>query len=587
MILGGAQGVLLLSLVGRMYSLQILQKDHYQTLSDKNRIHSFLVIPDRGLILDHKGAIIADNHNTYYGQFERDLVKDIPDLIQRLTDILKLTDDEIHFIKRQMRSKSRVEPIIIRDNICWDDVAKLEINMFNLPGVAIEKIRSRYYPYAEELSHVIGFVGATNEKEKASSQEPLMSAPGFRLGKTGLEKTFEDKLRGKAGMKQVEVNAVRKVVRTLTTISSTPGEKLDLNIDINLQRRVYEIMRPIESGACIVMDIDTGAIKAFVSFPGFNANAFVNQISRKDWRELSQSVYRPLINKAISGLYAPGSTFKMITGLAALEAGVVNPKDTYHCPGHFDYHGIRFHCWNWKQGGHGSVHMTHAISKSCDVYFYNLALQLKADQIADMAKRLGLGNVTGIEIPGEKRGLVPTPAWKLEARKQKWTSGETINISIGQGYLMTTPLQLGKMISILGNGGKVIKPHLIKQDQIEECEQLPFDPKHLDIIKQGLFDGVNEPWGTGFKGKLKFKDWHMCGKTGSTQVARITAQQRAEGTHNDRPWHLKEHALFTGYAPFDKPKYSIVVLVEHGGGGGKIAAPIAKEVMEAVKEFLE
>jgi penicillin-binding protein 2 len=352
-----------------------------------------------------------------------------------------------------------------------------------------------------------------------------------------------------------------------------------------LQNKIYEILEPILSGVCIVMDVHTGAIKSFVSFPGFDSNMFVNQISRHQWRELSQNIYHPLINKAISGLYAPGSTFKMITSLAALKAGIVNQNQTYYCPGHFDYHGIRFHCWNWKQGGHGTVNMTQALARSCDVYFYNLALQLKADDIADMATKFGLGTPTGIEIPNEKKGLVPTTKWKYETKKQRWTPGETINISIGQGYLLTTPLQLAKMTAMLANGGKIIEPHLVSKDTTKS-EQIDIDPKHLEIIMKGMFDAVNDPCGTGHKAKLKYPDWQLCGKTGSTQVAKITAQQRAEGTHNDRPWHLKEHALFTGVAPFSDPKYSVVVLIEHGGGGGKVAAPIAKQVMEAVKEII-
>lgn len=580
MILGGAQGVLLLTLVGRMYSLQILAKNHYQTLSDKNRIHTFLVTPDRGTIFDDAGHIIAGNKNTYYGEFDRDIVSDVDDLISKLKTILNLTDDELKDIQKQIKTKRRVESIIIRDNISWNDVARMEVNLHDLPGVRVEKVRSRHYPTPESFSHAIGFVGMVNDKDREHKKTPLMMAPGFRLGKTGLEKQYEDRLQGHAGSRQVEVNAVRKIVRTLSTTPANPGESLNLHIHGELQTRVYEILRPILSGACIVMDIQTGGVKSFVSFPGFDSNIFTNRITHAQWGDLSHNIYKPLVNKCTSGLYAPGSTFKMITALAALEAGVTTPEKRFYCPGHFDVNGLKFHCWSWRYGGHGHMNLQNALSRSCDVYFYNLAMRLKPGQIADMAKKFGLGTITGIDIPGEKSGLIPTPSWKRTIRGQRWNLGETVNMSIGQGALLTTPLQLAKMSAMLANGGKIIRPHFVKTDSIDDLGNIDINPDHLKAIHKGLTDAVNGPGGTGRRAKLSLKDTILSGKTGSTQVSRITLKQRRDGTLNDRPWHLKEHALFTGYTD----KYAIVVLVEHGGGGGRVAAPIAKKVMEAVRE---
>ncbi len=583
-ILGGIQSSLILGLIGRLYVLQVVHSKHYQLLSDKNRIQSLLLSPTRGKITDRSGITLADNHTSYRGVLSLDQNDDLSKVIEKLKEILHLNEQITTSLQSQIKKRKRYTSVVIKEDLTWDELAKLELHCPDLPGVVIEKGQSRIYPYPFETCHTIGYVAAVSEKDLDGT--PLLELPGFKVGKNGIEKTFDTSLRGKAGLKQVEVNATRRAVRTLTTLDSIGGHDLRLTLDYPLQKAVYDILQKVESATSVVLDIHTGAVLSLISTPGYNSNLFTGQISKKDWKELSSNPYRPMNNKAIGGQYSPGSTFKMIVGLAGLSTGVIDKHTTFHCPGHYDFYGHRFHCWKWKHGGHGNVNLESALAQSCDVYFYNLSLLLGVDAIASTAQSFGLGSLTGIELGGEKEGLIPTKSWKRLVKGQGWSTGETLNIAIGQGYILATPLQLAKMTAMFVNGLHPITPHLVKKEDIKTSMALDYSPKHCELILNGMANTVNKPWGTAYNSRIQEQNFEMGGKTGSTQVSRITQQQRESNTLNNRPYLLREHAMFVGYAPLEKPRFAMTILVEHGGGGARTAAPLAKEILYAAQKLV-
>lgn len=583
-ILGGIQSTLILGLIGRLYVLQVVHSKHYQLLSDKNRIQSLLLPPTRGKIIDRSGIILADNHTSYRGVLNLDQNDGIDKIIEKLKEILFLNEQTVATLQSQTKKRKRYTSVIIKEDLTWDELAKLELHCPDLPGVIIEKGQSRSYPYPFETCHVIGYVAAVSEKDLDGT--PLLELPGFKIGKNGVEKTFDPSLRGKPGLKQVEVNATRRAVRTLTTLDSISGNDLKLTLDYPLQKTVYDILQKVQSATSIVLDVRTGAVLSLISTPGYDSNLFTGQISKKDWGDLALNPHRPLNNKAISGQYSPGSTFKMIVSLAGLSTGVIDEHTTFHCPGHYDFYGHRFHCWHWKHGGHGSINLESALAQSCDVYFYNLSLLLGVDAIAAAARSFGLGSLTGIELGGEKEGLIPTKSWKRLVKRQAWSTGETLNIAIGQGYVLATPLQLAKMTAMLVNGLHPITPHLVQKDEIKETMSLDYSHKHCQLVLNGMTNAVNKPWGTAYNSRIQEANFEMGGKTGSTQVSRITQQQRETNTLNDRPYLLREHAMFVGYAPTENPRFAMSVLVEHGGGGARTAAPLAKEILYAAQKLI-
>jgi penicillin-binding protein 2 len=582
-ILGGIQGALALTLVGRLYYLQVLKGKHYQLLSDKNRIQTHYILPQRGNILDRNGYLLAENKNAYTAVLNPDNKAAVESFLTHIQGKLEISEQQLDLIKEKLTRRRRLNTLIIKENLTWEELAKLELHAPDLPGLTIEKGHSRSYPMPHETGHFIGYVGSVSDKEL--DQDPSLDLPGLRVGKLGLEKTYENTLKGKAGIKNVEVNALRKVVRNLDLIESVSGQDLTTNIDLNLQKAVYEALSKHRSAAAIVMDVQTGAVLSYVSYPGYDINLFLNALSKQDWENISGHEDKPLVNKIIAGQYAPGSTFKMMVALAGLNGGVINPSTTIHCPGHYDFYGHRFHCWNWKQGGHGHVNVQSAIAQSCDVYFYHVANQIGVDAIGAVAKSFGLGQLTGIDIPGEKSGLIPTRNWKSVVRRQRWTGGETINLSIGQGAILTTPLQLTRMTAMLVNGLVPIFPHIAKKDIPPRLDPLPYKIEYQKLIYEAMCDVVNKPWGTAHL-SIPESPYSMGGKTGSTQVSRITQKERDTNTHNDRPYHLKEHSMFTGFAPIENPKFAVTVIVEHGGGGAKTAAPLAKEILVAAQKLV-
>ena len=456
--LGGGKVLLLSLLVGRMYQIQVVESDKYKTLADENRINLRLLPPPRGTIVDRYGRALAVNQENYRVTLVAEQVRDINTMLDTLSGILPLEDYERQRILREVRRRRGFVPVTVRENLDWRDVSRIEVNAPDLPGLSIEVGQSRQYPFAEDFAHVLGYVSAVSENDVTG--DPLLELPGFKIGKNGIERVFDLNLRGKAGNSQVEVNAVGRVIRELSRQEGQPGADLRLTIDRDLQRLTAGRLKEEKSASAVVMDIHNGDVLALSSVPGYDPNEFVTGLSSKSWSRLINDPYAPLTNKAISGLYAPGSTFKMVVALAALEGRIVAPDHPVFCRGHTQVGNARFHCW--KRHGHGWQDMYEAHQNSCDVYFYDIAKRTGIDRIAEMAKRLGLGAKTGIDLPSEKGGVIPTRAWKKALIGTPWQQGETLISGIGQGLILTTPLQLAVMTARIGewrqSGGPAADP---------------------------------------------------------------------------------------------------------------------------------
>ena len=451
--------------------------------------------------------------------------------------------------------------------------------------------RRRLYSFGRDTVHIVGYVGAVNESDLELTDDPLLSLPDFRIGKNGAEKVLETSLRGEAGSRQVEVNAYGRVIRELSRRTGRPGDDHALTIDLGLQQYVSARFGE-ESGSAVVLDVHSGEILALASMPSYDPNLFTSGISQRQWRELIGHPRFPLTNKSISGQYSPGSTFKMIVALAALESGELSPHHRFFCNGSLELGKRRFRCW--RRYGHGHVDMVKGLMESCDVYFYEVAKRVGIDRIAAMSERFGFGSKLDIELPGEKPGLVPTREWKLAMIGEPWQGGETLVVGIGQGYLLTTPLQLAVMVARIANGGIAVEPRILGevvrdgQPLAREPNTFPtmgFSPAHLDIVREGMLKVVNDPKGTAYRARIEEPTLAMAGKTGSVQVRRISEREHRTGVikNEDRPWEERDHALFVAYAPIERPRYGVAVVVEHGGSGGSVAAPIARDILREVQ----
>lgn len=578
---------LLSVIVLRLLYLQVYKANHYKLLSDKNRIVISRVLPDRGEILDRSGIQLATNKPSYsvVFDFSEANIKNIQSDINCLITSAHLDDNTIEELQsiidsRRFKNKS----VLVQENLSWSDLSFFSSLSAIIPGIVVRKSITRHYHFPEIFSHVIGYTGSPTKQNIEDSGNSVLTLPMAKIGKTCVEKSYDRELFGTVGIRQIEVNSRREQVKLLENIESIPGKTIFLTIDKILQEKVYEILSKQESATCIVMDVNTGEILAFVSYPGYDTNIFNSKINSKVLSELYSNPYKPMINKALTGLYAPGSAFKMITTLAALSAGTISSQTRFSCGGFYELGKHKFHCWRWKYGGHGSLNAQQAIERSCDVFFYNIARTLNPDVIAKTANDFGLGIPTGIDLPGEKSGLIPTQRWKKNNKKQSWTTGDNFNMSIGQGFVLTTPIQLVKMVAMLVNGQKQIMPHVVKQEIHRSDKKLYYNQEHIDLLDDGMFDVVNGGYGTARNASID-DDFLIAGKTGSSQVCRITEKQRQMyQTVSDDYWK-KEHALFVGYAPADAPQYAICVLVEHGGSGAKTAVPIAREVFLALKDI--
>ena len=593
-ILAAAKLGMLGLLGGRLAYLQITEGEKYKTLSEKNRINVNLLAPSRGRIFDRNGKVMADNIQNFRVNIVAEQAENIEKTLRDLSQIIPLEDNEIMRVISDVKKVRSFVPVTVKENLDWDDVSKIEVNLPHLPGLIIEEGEMRSYPFGKATAHLIGYVGLVNQAELKNQKDPSLTIPGFRLGKTGIEKGLDENLRGAAGSAKVEVNALGRVVRDLETDFPLKGDDVTLTIDADYQLFVQKILEREKSASAVVMNVHSGAVYALASSPGFDPNMFATRISATDWERLLSDPAIPLTNKAIAGQYPPGSTFKMITALAALESGEVTKNTQFYCPGHLDVAGHRFHCW--KRGGHGSVNVVEALSQSCDVYFYEVAQKVGIQKIASMARRVGLGQVLPLDIANVRPGLIPTKEWKLANYGEVWRSGETILSSIGQGYLQATPLQLVTMTARLVNGGYAVRPTLVNQINGLPVAQSPhgnwadlhMSEAYLSIVRQGMDDVVNGVRGTANKHAIETPGMQYGGKTGTAQVRRITRQDRLDGTEQSSlPWRLRHHALFVGYAPLENPVFACSVVVEHGESGSGSAAPIARELMEKAQTMIK
>ncbi len=580
-VIGAAQGALLAVLGGRLAWLQVSQGGKYKTLSDKNRINTKMISPSRGEIVDRFGVPLAINNQNFHVLVVPEQTGDLMSALKKLAHYIDLGDARIQKIIETSKKTANFVPLEVRDSLSWDEVSKIEVNLTDLPGISINEGERRNYPFAVSTGHLIGYVGAVSQSEL--TDDPILKLPGFRIGKTGIEKSYDKILRGKAGNSQMEVNVRGREVRELGQDKSVDGERLSLSIDAELQRYCQERLSQYKSASAVIMDAHTGAVYATASFPGFDPNLFTQGIRAEQWEELLANPSFPLNNKAVSGQYPPGSTFKMVTALAALETGVAHAGTTVKCTGSYEYGTDRFHCW--KLSGHGVMTVTSALMRSCDTYFYKLSTEVGIDNIAWMARKLGLGEKFGFDLKEERAGLIPTKKWKEDRYGKVWRPGETIIASIGQGYILATPLQLAVMTARLVNGGFAVEPWLVgylgnRKIHRDKWPLLGVKDKNLRLIKRGMDRVVNHEDGTAHKAQIEEPGMQMGGKTGTSQVTRINRAERARGIKNkDLEWKYRHHALFVGYAPFNNPRYICSVVVEHGGGGSAVAAPLARDLL--------
>ncbi len=588
LFMAGGQAALMSILAGRLYYLQVIQSNEYTMMADENRMNIRLLAPLRGRILDRFGEEIASNRQNYQVVLIREQTKSVEETLDHLSELVPVPAADRARVLKETKRKRGFVPIPVMENLTWEEFAKINVHSPELPGIQLAVGETRYYPYGELFAHSVGYVGAVSERDlKNLEPDPLLELPGFRIGKNGIEKFYDLSLRGTAGTSRVEANAYGRVIRELDRQEGRAGNDLVMTIDAELQRYASSRMAG-ESAAAAVIDIHTGDVLSLVSVPSFDPNSFTTGISTKDWQALQTNPKRPLGNKAIAGQYPPGSTFKMVVAMAALEAGVISADYKVFCGGSTKLGKHKFHCW--KRGGHGKLNMRQSIEQSCDVYFYDIARKVGVDKIAEMANRLGLGEKLGLDLRGEKSGLIPTTDWKRAVRGERWQVGDTFNVGIGQGYVLTTPLQLAVMTARLANGGKAVTPRLVKQDPatlkqgdgLDAIPDLGLDKTALQHVLNGMFDVMNGKRGTGRASKIKVEGWEMAGKSGTAQVRRISKKERLTGVlkSEERRWEERDHALFVAYAPFDEPRYAVSVIVEHGGSGSKVAAPIARDLLK-------
>ncbi|MCF1709122.1 penicillin-binding protein 2 [Tabrizicola sp. J26] len=584
LILGGAQLAFVAVLGARMRYMQVEKAGEYQLLAEENRINIRLIPPARGLILDRNGKLIAGNEQNYRVVITREEAGDVDLVLTRLSEVIPLTPDDIDKTKKEIERRSSFVPIVVADWLRWQDLSAVAVNTPALPGVNPEVGLSRHYPRFGDMAHVVGYVGPVSDADLAALEDPdpLLQIPKFQIGKIGVEKWMEQDLRGKAGTTQIEVNSVGRVMRELDRQEGEAGSDIRLTIDADVQNYVQARLDG-ESAAVVVMDVQTGDLLAMASAPSFDPNLFVRGISHADYTLLMENDHRPLANKSVQGAYPPGSTFKIVTGLAALEAGSITPNSSVYCPGYLEFGGRKFHCW--KHGGHGQVDLTKSLKESCDVYYYEVAQKAGIDAIAAMGRKLGLGQRHDLPMSAIAEGVMPDKEWKQARHKEDWRIGDTINASIGQGYVLATPLQLAVMTARVASG-KAVSPRLVlaigdAEQPIPEAPPLDISPQSLDAVRKGMFAVVNAPGGTAGASRITYETMLMAGKTGTSQVRNISASERAAGViKNDQlPWKRRDHALFVAYAPADNPKIAVSVIVEHGGGGSMVAAPIARDVI--------
>ena len=595
-LLSIGKGALFSSIFLRLAYLQLYKSDQYKVLAEKNRISLRLIPPLRGDIIDRNNKILALNKNSYNILVEG--VKNInsfENIIEQISRIIYINEAEKEKIYDTFLNRKKSDlPIFIKKNLKWNELASLNVNLINLPNVFIEQGIKREYPFNELAAHVVGYMATP--KKSDIKENPILKMLDTNIGRSGIEESFEKELRGFPGTRHLEVNASGREIREISKEESVRGINVKLTIDIKLQKYVNSLLKDL-NGSIVVIDVNNGDLLAIESSPNFDPNLFTKIISQKEWVKLIKNPMSPLVNKSISGEYSPGSTFKLIVLYSALINKVIEPNGTINCASKVKYGDRNFYCWCHKKKTGCFATRTHtrkvgpelAIAQSCDSFFYELAKRVGIENIVETARNFGLGSKSGINLKGEKDGLVPNKSWKRKHLKQSWKIGETMITGVGQGFLTATPMQLAVMTAIFANDGKKIFPSIFKDlnrpGGVENeifTRQTINQKKFFSLIKSGMFSAVNKPFGTAFKSKIN--NPIFAGKTGTVQVRNITEKEREIGiiANKDLPLKRRDHALFVGFAPYNNPKIALSVVIEHGGSGSKVAAPIAKKIFRKI-----
>ena len=588
-ITGSLKLFIMIGIVSRLFFLQVKENKKYLTLSDKNRIREWKLAPVRGEFHDYFGNVIAGNFEAYQLHIIPEQVEDFRYVIYRVKDLLELSEKEF---KKVLKKKNEIKPwetLIVSDNLSWKKFSKINNHLYDLNGVKPVISISRNYPYKENFTHLIGYVSQANENDIENTESIKKNfVPGLKVGKVGLEKSFEDDLIGSNDIERYEVNAYGRRISQLEFQKGEKGKTLRLTIDTEIQKLSNELLKD-QAGSICVMDIYSGDIIAMHSSPSFDPNLFVFGISKDDWQLIRNNPMKPLVNKTLQGNYSPGSTIKPIVALSALENGIINTNFAVNCRGHkhpLELYGQTYHCW--KKQGHGFMNLRNAMKQSCDIYFYEVARKLGVDKLSETAKKFGLGKeVFGDLFSIEKKGLVPNTQWKKNALGQGWLLGETIITGIGQGYIQTTPIQLCLMTAQIANGGYKIYPKIVVDNNnvppIDKFTPLYTNSKNIKIVQDAMFASTNEVRGTSYKSRIDDPKYQFAGKTGTAQVKKITEKDRELDLKTfEIPYEERDHALYVAYGPYKNPRYALSVIVEHGGSGSATAAPMATKLFKLI-----
>jgi len=615
-ILSATKAAVFLGIIGRLFYLQISENIKYKSLSDKNRLREWKVPPRRGIIEDFYGNKIADNTQLFQLHMIPEDVPNIEELFFKLSRLISFDKHDKAILLKKLKRRKPWEPIIVSSNLTWEEFSRLNLFLHETQGIKPVVSVARKYTQDGSFSHLVGYVSDVSQKDLQSSKLiKRINVPGLKTGKNGLEKSLNDTIIGEPGLQRFEVNAYGKRVKELEFIKGKAGQNFKTTLDKEVQTFASSLLKD-KSGSACVMDIYTGDIIAMVSSPTFDANKFVNGISNKDWNALLSDQKKPLLNKSISGLYPPGSTIKPIVALSALENDVISPKLVVECKGKIELYGQKYHCW--KEKGHGFMGLRNAIKQSCDIYFYEVARRLGVDRLSETAKMFGFGKKTLDIFMEEKAGVVPNTKWKIKNIGKGWVLGETLITGIGQGYFQTSPIQICLMTAQLANGGYEIKPKIIynknEQEPIinswkkeflkintqadhqekmmtseletgndHQLKKLYRNQENIKFVLDALYGATNEPMGTSYRSRLTKEGYVYAGKTGTSQIRKITEEERKLKLKNaDLPYEKRDHALFTAFAPYKNPRYAITIIIEHGGAGSSGAAPIAKEIIKKV-----
>jgi penicillin-binding protein 2 len=560
----------------RLLWLQVFQKNKYSILSDRNRFKEWKIAAERGLILDRFNNKIAENRQLYRIALIKGDVTDLDFVLATLNKFLRLDNEMIEKTKTDFTKLRKFQPYVINKNLTWSEFSKINSNLYILNGVQPFISMERHYNYPYEFAHILGYVGVPNENDLQNQKDDLFRTPGIKIGKLGIEKILNRELIGSPGFTRFEVNAAGRAVRTVEFVDGVSGNALKTSLDLELQKLTYQKLGRY-AGSAIAMDIRTGEILTCVSTPSFDTNKFAFGITQPEFNELLKNERKPLINKFLSGQYSPGSVVKPIIALAALENKIVDQDYTHFCSGKIELYGQEFYCW--KDGGHGRINLKDAIKKSCDIYFYEVARLLGVDRLAETIRKFDFGQTTLKDFDEEKKGLVPDTKWKKNVLGKPWLLGETLITGIGQGYILTTPMQICKSMAEFANGGYKVNPTFYL-DEKSKLSRMDFDAENIKIINEALVAATNEPGGTSYSsrlnGKLKF-----AGKTGTSQVTKLTVKDREDNANpNSREYKYRDHSLFAGFGPVEEPKYAIAVVAEHAGPGSRVAAPIASSMFD-------